>query len=166
MKLPIDEINDKSPYKVVHAENKAFVIFSTDYDVHYLVGFEYDDSTFDFATYQLVIINSNNKKSPRDPKVRDTIVCIVEAFFSNNKNVLLYICETGDAKQSMRNRLFKYWFSSYINKEQFTFVSASVKDEDGEINHSAIIIRSDNPNMPHIVSEFSHTINMLNNKPE
>ena len=80
----------------------------TDYDVHYLVGFEYDDSSFDFATYQLVIINTNNKKSPRDSKVKDTIIAIIEDFFSNNENVLLYICETGDSKQSMRNRLFQY----------------------------------------------------------
>lgn len=110
-------------------------------------------------------INLNNKKSPRDPKVKDTITSIVEAFFSGNDNVLLYICETGDAKQAMRSRLFQYWFSSYINKELFTFISASVKDEDGIINHAALIMRSDNPSMPTILSEFSKTINLLNNKP-
>ena len=60
MILSIDDINGSSPYKVEYAENKAFVIFKTDYDVHYLVGFEYDDSSFDFATYQLLIINSIN----------------------------------------------------------------------------------------------------------
>ena len=165
MILSIDDINGSSPYKVEYAEDKAFVIFKTDYDVHYLVGFEYDDSSFDFATYQLVIINSNNKKSPRDPKVKDTITSIVEAFFSENENVLLYICETGDAKQAMRSRLFQYWFSSYINKELFTFISASIKDEDGIINHAALIMKSDNPWMPTILAEFSRTINLLNNKP-
>lgn len=165
MTLSVESINDNSPYKVEYATNKNFVIFSTDYDVHYLVGFEYDDTSFDFATYQLVIINSNNKKSPRDFKVRDTIVAIVEAFFSNNKNVLLYICETGDEKQSMRDRLFQYWFSSYINKGLYTFVSASVTDSEGVINHAAIILRSDNPQMPYVVSEFSQTINLLNSKP-
>lgn len=165
MILSVESINENSPYKVQYATNKSFVIFKTDYDVHYLVGFEYDDSSFDFATYQLVIINTNNKKSPRDPKVKDTIIAIIEDFFSNNENVLLYICETGDAKHSMRNRLFQYWFSAYFNKAQFTFVSASVKDEEGIINHAAIILRTDNPNMPYIVSEFSKTINLLNNKP-
>ena len=165
MILSVESINENSPYKVQYATNKSFVIFKTDYDVHYLVGFEYDDSSFDFATYQLVIINTNNKKSPRDPKVKDTIIAIIEDFFSNNENVLLYICETGDAKQSMRNRLFQYWFSAYFNKAQFTFVSASVKDEEGIINNAAIILRTDNPNMPYIVSEFSKTINLLNNKP-
>lgn len=39
MILSIDDINGSSPYKVEYAENKAFVIFKTDYDVHYLVGF-------------------------------------------------------------------------------------------------------------------------------
>ena len=113
----------------------------------------------------MVIINSNNKKSPRDPKVKDTIISIVEAFFTDNENVLLYICETGDTKQAMRSRLFLYWFSTYLNKESFTFVSASVKDEDGVINHAALIMKSDNPLMPDILAEFSKTINLLNNKP-
>lgn len=165
MTLSVESINGNSPYKVEYATNKAFVIFSTDYDVHYLVGFEYDDTSFDFTTYQLVIINSNNKKSPKDFKVRDTIVAIVEAFFNDNENVLLYICETGDEKQSVRNRLFQYWFSSYINKDLFTFVSASVTDKEGVTNHAAIILRSDNPQMPYIVSEFSQTINLLSDKP-
>lgn len=165
MILSVESINNNSPYKVEHATNKAFVTFSTDYDVDYLVGFEYDDTSFGFATYQLIIINSNNKKSPRDAKLRDTIVAIVEDFFNNNENVLLYICETGDSKQAMRNRLFQYWFSSYINKNLFTFVSASVTDEEGMVNHAAIILRSDNPQMPYIVSEFSKAVNILNNKP-
>lgn len=165
MTLSVESINNNSPYKVDYATNKAFVIFSTDYDVHYLVGFEYDDTSFGFDAYQLVVINSDNKKSPKDSKVRKTIIAIVEDFFSNNENVLLYICETGDSKQAMRSRLFQYWFSSYINKSLFTFVSASVTDEDGVVNHAAIILRSDNPMMPYIISEFSQTINLLNNKP-
>lgn len=165
MTLSVESINNNSPYKVDYATNKAFVIFSTDYDVHYLVGFEYDDTSFGFDAYQLVVINSDNKKSPKDSKVRKTIIAIVEDFFSNNENVLLYICETGDSKQAMRSRLFQYWFSSYINKNLFTFVSASVTDEDGVVNHAAIILRSDNPMMPYIISEFSQTINLLNNKP-
>ena len=77
MILSVESINDNSPYTVQYATNKSFVIFKTDYDVHYLVGFEYDDSSFDFATYQLVIINTNNKKSPRDSKVKDTIIAII-----------------------------------------------------------------------------------------
>lgn len=41
MILSVESINDNSPYKVQYATNKSFVIFKTDYDVHYLVGFEY-----------------------------------------------------------------------------------------------------------------------------
>lgn len=166
MILCIDNINAKAPYQTEYATNKAFVIFSTDYGAHYLVGFEYDDTSFSFETYQLVIINSNNKKSPRDAKVKETIISIVESFFHDNKSVLLYICETGDQRQSIRNRLFKHWFSSYIYQDLFTFISASVKDEYGIVNHAAIIVRTDNPLMPMIVSEFSQTISLLNDKPE
>ena len=65
------------------------------------------------ATYQFSIINFNNKKSPRDPKVRETIIAIIENFFMESQEVMLYICETGDGKQSMRSRLFEYWFNHY-----------------------------------------------------
>lgn len=81
--LCIDNINAKAPYQTEYAVNKAFVIFSTDYGAHYLVGFEYDDTSFSFETYQLVIINSNNKKSPRDAKVKETIIAIVESVTSS-----------------------------------------------------------------------------------
>lgn len=165
MKLSIQDINAKAPYKVSPTGHDAFVVFATEYDVQYLVGFEYDDTSLAFEAYQLVIINTNNKKSPRDMKVKGTIVAIVESFFQDNKNVLLYICETGDRKQMMRSRLFEYWFSSYMNKDMFVMVSGTVKDDEGIVNHTAIIVRTDNPLMPQIVADFSKTISLLNNKP-
>lgn len=165
MKLSIQDINGKAPYKVSPTGDEAFVVFATEHDVQYLVGFEYDDTSLSFEAYQLVIINTNNKKSPRDMKVKGTIVAIVESFFQDNKNVLLYICETGDRKQTMRSRLFEYWFSSYINKDMFVMVSGTVKDDEGIVNHTAIIVRTDNPQMPQIVADFSKTISLLNNKP-
>lgn len=166
MTLSVQYINNKAPYKVNYASNRAFVTFVTEYDVQYFVGFEYDDTSLSFDSYQLVIINTNNKKSPRDIKVKETIIAIIESFFEDNTNVLLYICETGDRKQKMRSRLFEYWFASYMNKELFIMLSATVKDEEGLINHAAIIVRTDNPLMPQIVADFSKTVSLLNQDPE
>lgn len=77
--------------------------------------------------FQLVIVNVDNMPSPRDRKLRETIVAIVEGFFSINNEAMLYICETGDGKQAMRNRLFQYWYSHYERKFEFTFLSAQSK---------------------------------------
>lgn len=89
MKLNIERINAKAPYKVTPIPGSDFVSFLTDYGVQYAVGFDKDDTTMPFTeTYQFSIINGNNKKSPRDPKVRETIIAIVENFFMENQEVM------------------------------------------------------------------------------
>ena len=40
------------------------------------------------------ISNPKGVKSPRDPKVRETILAIVEEFFAKNNAAFLYICDT------------------------------------------------------------------------
>lgn len=102
----------------------------------------------------------------RDKKVRDTIVAIVDEFFSRNNSTLLYICETGDNKQGMRSRLFEYWFSTYSQKSLFTTLSSSVIDGEGVVNYATIILRNDNPFLSETISEFSESIQTLNQKPE
>src|SRR3712207_9220577 len=79
MILNVEAINEKAPYVVSQVPNKNFVSFKTDYGVEYLVGFDKDDLSLSSAdVYQFSIINANNKKSPRDGKVRDTIIAVVE----------------------------------------------------------------------------------------
>lgn len=162
--LSDNDINYSAPYKV-RAIGGGRIFFSTDYGVRYMVGFDRDDDTMKITTYQFVIANANNKPSPRDHKVRETIIAIVEDFFEKNNEVMLYICETGDNKQSMRSRLFEYWFNHYDNKHNFTFLSSSVKDEDGIINYATLISRNDNPNLSKAIKEFGDTVELLNSKP-
>ena len=45
-------------------------------------------------------------------------------------STLLYICETGDKKQALRNRLFERWFSTFERKAQYTFVASSLLDDE------------------------------------
>lgn len=125
-----------------------------------------DDILLSQNSYQLIIANINNHKSPRDHKVRDTIIAIVDEFFRNNNSTLLYICETGDSKQSIRSRLFEYWFSTYNRKALFTMISSSIVDEEGVVNFATIILRNDNPNLSEIIAEFTESIQLLSQKPE
>lgn len=166
MRLDIDKINVKSPYKVNPIPDTFFVSFLTDYGVQYAIGFEKDDTSLPVTeAYQFSIINGNNKKSPRDKKVRDTIIAVIEDFFIENNEVMLYICETGDGKQSMRSRLFEYWFSQYKRHWNIMFLSSSVTDEVGILNYAAIILRNDHPRLQEIVTEFTNTVKLLNDKP-
>ena len=164
--LSLKRINENSSYPVETTGEDGFYQFFTDGGVHYSVGFMEDDILLSQNSYQLIIANINNHKSPRDHKVRDTIIAIVDEFFRSNNSTLLYICETGDSKQSMRSRLFEYWFSTYNRKALFTMISSSIVDEEGVVNFATIILRNDNPNLSEIIAEFTESIQLLSQKPE
>ena len=138
----------------------------TDNMAEIFISFEKDDILQSGIVYQFGISNPQGTKSPRDQKVRNTILAIIEEFFNKNKAALLYICETGDGMQKMRSRLFQYWFSIYNEREEYLFPSQIVYDEEENENYAALIIRKENPCFVELVSEFTDTINLLNGKPE
>ena len=165
-KLSLDAINAKSEYLVKKEEDELTFSFMTDNMAEIFISFEKDDILQSGIVYQFGISNPQGTKSPRDPKVRNTILAIIEEFFNKNKAALLYICETGDGMQKMRSRLFKYWFSIYNEREEYLFLPQIVYDEEENENYAALIIRKDNPCFVELVSEFTDTINLLNGKPE
>ena len=112
-KLSLDAINAKSEYIVKMEVDNGTYSFMTDNMAEIFISFEKDDILQSGIVYQFGISNPKGTKSPRDHKVRETILAIIEEFFNKNKAALLYICETGDGMQRMRSRLFQYWFSIY-----------------------------------------------------
>ena len=112
----LDRINSHSPYVVTASEGSMSFQFVTDFGVTYNVSFLEDELMLSDESYQFIIANTNNKKSPRDSKMKQTIMAIVYEFFECSNTTLLYICETGDSKQEMRNRLFEIWFNSSLRK--------------------------------------------------
>ena len=163
--LSIDRINTKAPYQVEMDEVTGSYDFVTDSGVHITMYFDEDYMITSGLSYQLIIGNANNKKSPRDHKVQQTILEIVEEFFSTNQAAMLYICETGDGKQSVRSRLFSYWFDAYEYNSRYSIHTICIKDEEGVSNFAALIIRNDNPLILEIVSEFMETAKALQQKP-
>ena len=77
-------INANSPYKVKVAQADDTLCFITDFDAEIFVTFERDDILQNGLVYQFGISNPKGVKSPRDPKVRETILAIVEEFFAKN----------------------------------------------------------------------------------
>lgn len=160
-----ERINKTAPYKVERGKDERTVKFTTDFNVTYVVGFEYTDILLCAETYEFAITNFNHKKSPRDSKLRDTIMAIVLDFFLSCNTAMLYICETGDNKQSMRNRLFSYWAATNPQFKFFSLWTASVVDEDGTYNYATLVLRNDHPRRREVIEEFTTTVDMLNDKP-
>lgn len=164
IRLSEERINETAPY-CVHVPKDYSAFFTTDNNLHYIVSFDADDASLSLVCYQLVIVNVDNRPSPRDHKLRDTIIAIVKEFFHSNNEVMLYICETGDGRQAMRNRLFQYWYSQDGQRDGFTYLSASIKDDEGVINYATLIMRNDNPNYAIAYRDFGESVQLLNNKP-
>lgn len=158
VRLDLDRINKNSPYSVISTNDSSCYKFVTDYNINYAVSFLEDELLLNCESYQFIIANTNNKKSPRDPKLRLSIMAIIHEFFESTKAALLYICETGDSRQSMRNRLFEFWFNSSPRKSEFIFISANIEDAEGVQNYVAIISRLDNPQLKEVVSEFTEKL--------
>jgi len=159
-----EEVNKNSPYEVEGKKGELCCRFKTKFGIEYFVIFEPTDF-FSFEAYQFEIANISHIKSPRDPFLRDTVLAIVGSFFQSSKNVMIYLCETGDNKQSMRERLFRYWYERAPHKTGFSILSTHVVDEEGIDNYAAIILRIDNPNIDKILWEFTQTVKMLQEKP-
>lgn len=164
--LSLDTINSVSPYKVEYDNANKLFKFVSDYHVGFSVAFDENDLLRSGDSYQFALTNYGGKKSPRDNKVRTTVLAIVEEFFSKNEAALLYICETGDGMQKMRNRLFHFWFGVYSESDEYLFLPQVVYDEEDNENYAALIIRRDNPKFNELVTEFTNTITMLNSKPD
>lgn len=163
--LSVDKINLASPYKVVAMSKPNYVTFITDNNIRYVVGFDPTEIFSCAEAYQFYITNTDHKKSPRDPKLKETIMAVVTEFFKSSNNAMVYICDTGDGKQAMRNRLFKYWLVESPYYSNVSTASGCVIDEDGIKNYASIVIRNDHPKLRDIMDEFFEVIDFFNNKP-
>jgi len=159
IQLSIDLINSKSPYEVYYAPNGDFV-FATDFDIHYLISFENEEPLGGCDTLQFVIQKIEKKRSPHDPKVEQTILTIIQEFFAENLNVLLYICDDSDGKEASRHRLFLNWFQKNADPERFTIRTAHATIENKGF-YAAIIVENRNPLLENIIEDFEATARTL-----
>lgn len=163
MRLSLDNIKGKNCYPICLVSGDT-VEFCTESGVEYQINFMPDYSLWDENAYQLIIINKNRKPSPNDSKLKDTLIGIVECFFEESKNILLYICETGDGKQAARSKLFLRWFANYSLSSEYVIKTSEITSE-GEDNFAAIILRKDNPELASIINDFEEMTTLLSNKP-
>lgn len=163
--LDVARINQTAPYKVFATERYHYYGFETKTGVILYVGFDEDD-LLTAESYQFVVLNGNNKPSPRDESVKNTIFAIIKEFFRENNAVMLYICETGDGRQAERSRLFSHWFSTFSDKGKYSVLQSSIVDSENVENYFAIILRNDNPNLQQVITEFTNAVNFFSHKPD
>ena len=166
--IDLKHINESAPYALRLAPYAQLsYILTTDYGVNYTLSFMPSDLMPEIEAYEFAISNTNHRKSPRDPKLRQSILTLVYEFFRTREAVMLYLCETGDNRQKHRSRLFESWFRASGHQTTFAFLSAQIPDEEGISNFVALIVRPDHPRFAFIAQQFSDTIELFrDNKPE
>lgn len=125
-----------------------------------MIYFMSDYSIWNEGAYQFIIANKNQRKSPSDPKVKEAVLAIIEGFFDSNQEILLYVCETGDGKEALRNRLFLRWMREYDNKSIFYMEHVELRAE-GIDNYATLIVQKSNPRLDDIVGDFHRAIDEI-----
>ena len=74
--LALDIINSEAPYKVSWHEKSHTYRFKTDYNVILAIAFDEDNMIESADSYVFSIINVNNMPSPRDVRMRDTVMLL------------------------------------------------------------------------------------------
>jgi hypothetical protein len=163
-RLNIDNINDHAPYNVAYDEEGA-IIFLTDFGVEYSVTFD-DDANPYYTAYWFNLSNMNNVDSPGDKKIAQTVICVIEEFFRQNPDILLYMCSTDDGQQAQRARLFLRWFNGAEQQKHYVIRTTEVKGEviDGKprTEYIAFIVQRNNPHLEEIIRLFEAEVAMFN----
>lgn len=157
-KISIERINEKSPYEV--KEIKDGLEFHTPYGVCYRLYFVEELPLGGCETMQFMLNRIGDNDAPYDPNISTITFVIIDEFFTENDDVLLYICDTSDHREAGRNRLFLNWFEKAANPKRFVIRTASATVED-ECIYAAIIVQRTNASLQSILDEFDETAQAL-----
>lgn len=157
-RLFTDKINEHSPYDVEYDDE--LLVFTTEYGLTYAVDFD-DDANPYFSAYWLNLRNVYGQASPSDKKVAQTLICIIEEFFRQNNDVLLYICSSYDGHQAQRARLFMRWFNGAEQQKLYVSRTVEVKGE-GKIEYVALLAKRSRPDIDKILLRFDEETAMFN----
>lgn len=157
--LSLDSINRQDVYYVMLSPQGGY-IFETEKGIHYTISFEEESSFGGCGTYQFIIEKRERIRSAHDPKVEKTILAILNQFFVEHLDVLLYMCDDSDGREANRNRLFLTWFRNNADLNRFTIRTASAVVE-GKGFYAAIIVENRNPLLETIIADFEMTAQAL-----
>lgn len=93
--------------------------------------------------------------------MRETIICIIEEFFHQNPDILLYMCDNANDQQSQRARLFLRWFNGAEQKKKYD-IRTALLTEDGIDSYIALIIQRSHPQYDDILHVFDTEIALFN----
>ena len=105
----------------------------------------------------------SGEASPNDLKIWQTVFCVIEEFFRENPDILLYLCSTQGGQQAQRARLFSYWFNKAGQQKRYYFKTVEVIGEvPGTKEYVAIIIPRNHPQAEEALAFFDDETALFN----
>ena len=89
-------------------------------------------------------------------QAEDSLLGFID-FFNNEQNIIVYTCETNDAKEYARFRKFNHWFNSF-NDGSFKKEDYKLKDIQTQTIYYSSIIKNNNSNKHEIFAEFAEVM--------
>lgn len=149
-------------YDFAGGENNSFV-FVTKIGIAYEIKFKPSDyinlfdaevSKYIFEFIIKVAINETGKNPPLDVNVSETIAAIFQEFIlKHNNNIAIYICDSSDGRQELRQKKFNEWYDKY-NDATFAKMNEVLFDSKGNRFLITMILQNKNPRRLEIIDAF------------
>ncbi len=156
------ESNLQCPYKFTANLETQSYNFTTDNGIVYKVAFV--DGSDNYTTsdnlnkiYFISIDKESNIIPPKDFRVQLTIESILQVFFKDKENVLLYICDAMDNRQHKRHKLFDRWYDSSKIKNSVNKIDSEIPDNE-QMQYVSLLYHVDNPFRKELENEHSEIV--------
>jgi Family of unknown function (DUF6169) len=100
------------------------VSFLTDYQIRYTAEFRdaahhFDDDLLKSAGVAEFSFGPDEGYAPGpfDHRVELTLIYLIQTYFVNSGDLLLYVCESLDGRHLARHRIFSRWFGRYTSED-------------------------------------------------
>lgn len=116
--------------------------------------------------FQLVIDKASDELEPYDAKVSRTMEDIVERFFHNALNSMIYVCSDEDDKAKTRFKVFDRWYKKSDYKEFIVkidnVIQFKISQTETQKLYTSFMFHQDNPTRQKLVEIYSQIEKTLN----
>lgn len=146
--------------------------FTTRNNVLYRVAFVVDETFSSVSNqeisniFQLIIDKASDELEPYDAKVSRTIEDIVERFFHNALNSMIYVCSDEDDKAKTRFKVFDRWYKKSDYKEFIVkidnIIQFKISETETQKLYTSFMFHQDNPTRQTLVEIYRQIEKTLN----
>lgn len=148
-----------SPYPLQEADDFSYQ-FTTGAGITYHVYFldysymfnEYPYLGENVYSFNIDVIEGDTALAGEDERIGLTLIEVFKTFFTRQRNVAVYVCDSADERHLARKRKFDFWFWKY-NDGSIIKEDGVAMVEDMEILNSLLIHRN-NPHCTQIIFAF------------